>query len=332
MTTHGRSADFADLRQEYDDQTIGQLIWTLTVELAGRVANRYRPSKFNGGAPWDDASIEELAQQTAVNLLIGEGQIDYIFTVADNIEDVRRLLTRNLKRALWRRRSTTVVDRLMRRVRQMSVQPGFNVELAAGHRWITLTDKPSAPRSLNDAEIRIAAAAAHPVPRLLEREHAERASMVYSPGALRELLVAVIEQTGGVFESDLSRIFRILLTAWLPASLVVDEDDGPADVGTGALRPENEVERQEMEATVRSFVESMDSTDLTVFVGKAQGWSDNAIAARSGRSRPWVANRKKAIRDRLELAFGESVAEPLRDEAAALLIEQASRALGETLE
>ena len=77
------------------------------------VGRRYRPAEYNRGAAWDDDSIEELAQETAVELLVGEGQIDYIFTVADSTEDVRRLLARNVKRALWRRRSSTVVDRLM---------------------------------------------------------------------------------------------------------------------------------------------------------------------------------------------------------------------------
>ena len=147
MTPPGQPIGFSDLRREYETERIGPFIWALTVELAGMVGRRYRPAEYNRGAPWDDASVEELAQQTAVELLIGEGQIDYIFTVADGTEDVRRLLTRNVKRALWRRRSATVVDRLVGRVREMASQPPFAVELAGAHQWITRADEPGEPAS-----------------------------------------------------------------------------------------------------------------------------------------------------------------------------------------
>ena len=285
------------------------------------------PAEYNQGAAWDEASVEELAQETAVELLISDGQIDYIFTVASSIQDVRRLLTRNVKRALWRRRSATAVDRLMERVRRTASQPPFSVHSDAGQRWITLTEQPGTPRALNDPELRAAAAAAHRIPRLIEREDAQRASMVYARGALRELLNAVIGVTGGVFESDLAKILRILLTAWLPASLVsVEGDDvvgatasvNPADYGNDG---------QEMESAVQDLVESMTVDDLTVLVCKMQGLSDLAVSERLGRSRPWTANRKEVVLRRVEAEF-DSVPQPLHDEAAALLLELASDALG----
>ena len=330
MTTQDRDTGFSDLRREYEAETIGPLIWALTVELAGMVARRYRPAVYNRGAPWDEASIEELAQQTAVDVLIGDRQINYIFTVADSTGDVRRLLTRNVKRALWRRRSTTVVGRLMSRVRQLSSQPPFVLQTVGEQRWITLADTPGDPRGLSDAELRSAAAAAHRVPRLVEREDAERASMVYAPGALRELLDAVIGVTGGVYESDLRRIFRILLTAWLPASLVSVESDDLADATASVQPADDGIDRQEMESAVQDLVESMTVDELTVFVCKTQGLSDRAVAERLGRSRPWVASRKEAVLGRADATFAR-VPEPLRDEAAARLLELASDRLGESL-
>lgn len=331
MTPPGQPLSFDDLRQEHETETIGPLIWYLTLELAGMIGRRYRPTEYNRGATWDDASVEELAQETAVDLLISEGQIDYIFTVADNTEDVRRLLTRNVKRALWRRRSATVVDRLMERVRRMASQPPFGVRSEAGHRWITLAEQPGTPRALNDAELRVAAAAAHRVPRLIEREDAARASMVYAPGPLRELLHTVISVTGGVFESDLARILRILLTAWLPASLVSVESDDLADT-IARVQPVNDgIDRQNMESTMRDLVDSMTVDDLTVLVCKAQGLSDQAVAERLGRSRPWVAGRKEAVLSHTDATLAR-VPQPLHDEAAARLLELASDALGEALE
>ena len=332
MTLADPPIGFGDLRQEYEEERIGPLIWALTVELSGIVGRRYRPAAYNQGAPWDNASVEELAQQTAVELLIGEGQIDYIFTVANSTEDVRRLLTRNVKRALWRRNSATVVDRLMGRVRRMTSQPQFRVQTEEGQQWITRADEPGMPRTMDDTELRAAAAAAHRVPRLIEREGAERASMVYAPGALQEVLLAVIDEAGGVHEADLARIFRILLTTWLPASLVSVEGDDLADGTSSVPDATDRIERQEMESAVQDLVESMTSEDLTVLVCKAQSQSDNAVAERLGRSRPWVAGRKKAVLDRTDATFADRVAEPLRDEAAAWLLELASANLEEASE
>ena len=329
MTPPGQPIGFGELRREYEEERIGPLIWALTVELSAMVGRRYRPAEYNQGAPWDEASVEELAQETATDLLIGEGQIDYIFVVADSTEDVRRLLTRNVKRALWRRHSATVVDRLMGRVRRMTSQPPFRVRAEEGQQWITRAGEPGVPRTLASAELRAAAAAAHRVPRLIEREDAERASMAYAPAALREVLLAVIDEAGGVFEADLARIFRILLAAWLPASLVSVEGDDLAD-GTSSVPDATErIERQDMESAVQDLVESMTAEDLTVLVCKAQGQSDNAVAERLGRSRPWVASRKKAVLDRTDATFADRVAEPLRDEAAARLLELASANLEE---
>ena len=330
MTPPGQPLSFGDLCQEYETETIGPLLWALTIELAGMVGHRYRPTEYNRGAAWDAESVEELAQETAVELLIGEGQIDYIFTVADTTEAVRRLLTRNVKRALWRRRSATVVDRLMERVRRTASQPPFSRQLAAGQRWITLADRPDTPRVLNEAELRAAAAAAHRVPRLIEREEAERASMVYAPGALGELLDAVVGVTGGIFESDLARILRILLTAWLPASLVSVESDDLAATTASVQPVDDGIDRQDMESAMRDLVDSMTVDDLTVLVCKAQGLSDHAVAERLGRSRPWIAGRKEAVLGRSDATLAR-VPQPLHDEAATRLLELASDALGEAL-
>ena len=318
---------FDDLRREYAADTIGSLIWDLIVELAGLVASRYPPGIYNRGASWGESSVEEVAQETAVDLLLAEGQIHYIFAVASGVEDVRRLLVRNVKRALWRRRRPTVVDRLMRRVRRIAAELPYARQTVGGSRRITLEGAAEAIRDLSESELRAVAAAAHSVPRLVERKGAERASMVYAPGALRELLALVVNLTGGISERDLARTFEILLTAWLPTSLVVDDDREFADVE----RAEAGVERMEMEAAVRDFVLALGPVDTTVLVGKAQGLSDEAVAQRLGHSRPWVATRKEALLNRLDVELRPALDETLENEAAWLLVKQASAALGEEM-
>ena len=132
--------------------------------------------------------------------------------------------------------------------------------------------------------------------------------------------------------ADLVRMFRILLTAWLPASLVSVEGDDLADSASSAPDATEGIERQDMESAVQDLVESMTAEDLTVLVCKSQGQSHNAVAKRLGRSRPSVAGHKRAVLDRTDTTFADRVAEPLRDEAAARLLELASANLEEAPE
>ncbi|MYH43511.1 MAG: hypothetical protein F4131_07400 [Acidimicrobiaceae bacterium] len=65
---------------------------------------------------------------------------------------------------------------------------------------------------------------------------------------------------------------------------------------------------------------------------KMQGFADDEIAQRLSRSRPWVADRKKAVLDRIDRELRPNVEETLLDEAAWLVHQEASAALGETLQ
>ena len=314
---------FDELCREYETETIGEQIWELLLEITASVARRYLPDVYNRGEGWATGSYEELAQDVAVDLLLAEDQIHYIFDVAQGIEDVRRLLVRQVKRALYRRRRLTVVDQLLARARRIASEPPFSIQEVGRQRWITLADDPSPFRSLTDAELRPAVQAASGVPRLIASQRAERASMVYTSSALRELLELVVGELGGLSEGDLARIFEDLLTAWLPSSL----GDGEGTEPLAAEAPGTADDRlavSELGDTIRMFTSSLDNADATVLLGKTQGISDAALAQRLGRSRPWVADRKQALLDRLTNDLMSDVEEDLRDEAVRLLVDELS--------
>ena len=144
---------FADLHREYEVETIGGQIWDLLVEITKSVARRYPPDVYNRGEKWE-GSYEDLAQDVAVDLLLAENQIHYIFDIAREVEDVRRLLVRQVKRALYRRRTTTVVDRLLVRTRRIASDPPFTIQEVGSQRWITLADDPRPFHDLSAAELR----------------------------------------------------------------------------------------------------------------------------------------------------------------------------------
>lgn len=312
---------FADLHREYEAETIGEQIWGLLLEITELVARRYPPDVYNRGEKWGKGSYEDLAQDVAADLLLAEKQIHYVFDIAREIEDIRRLLVRQVKRALYRRRTTTVVDRLLVRARRIASEPPFAIQEVGSQRWITLADDPRPFHDLSAAELRAAVGVAHGVPRLIASQRAERASMVYTSLALRELLELVVGELGGLSERDLARIFENLLTAWLPTSLGDDEGDEPSAAEAPGTADES-LAASELGDTIRMFISSLDNVDATVLLGKAQGISDDALARRLGRSRPWVADRKKTLLDRLTDDLPSDVDEGLRDEAVRLLIEE----------
>jgi hypothetical protein len=309
-----------ELRREFEEVTIGPLIWGLVLEFSGSVAHRYPPAIYNAGAPWNGPAIEELAQDVVADCLLGEGQLRYLFDVADGLESFRRLMVRQVKRALYRRRRTSVVDRLLKRIRIITAEAPFRVEPIGRERWITSAASPLPLRSLDESELRGAASAVCDVPRLAETGAPGRASMVYTTSHLVELVERLMDRTGGLTESDFSKILEILLTAWLPTFL----DDTEGDQIPTLEAADSGLDYSNLVETVKEFTETLDESDRVVLLFKSQGLSDSAVAARVGRSRPWVADRKREVLARVESGLMNDVDPPHHSLAARMLLAEVS--------
>jgi hypothetical protein len=275
---------------------------------------------YNGGEPWGDPAFEELAQDVVADCLLGEGQLQYLFDVVDDLESFRRLMVRQVKRALYRRRRTSVVDRLLKRVRVITAEAPFRVEAIGRERWITREASPAPLRSLDESELRGAAAAVHDVPRLAETGASERASMVYTTSHLAELVQRLVDRTGGLTESDLAKILEILLTAWLPTFL----EDTEGDQIPTPEAADSGLDYSNLMETVKAFADTLSETDRVVLLFKSQGLSDAAVAARVGRSRPWVADRKREVLARVESGLMNEVDSNQHSLAARLLLAEIS--------
>ena len=284
-----------ELRAEYEAVGIGPIIWGLVRELAGAIARRYPPGVYNDGALWSEDRLDDLAQQVVLDRLLAEGQLEYLFDQATSVESWRRLLSFQVRRTLAQRRRKTVVDRLLVRIRRLARVSPFRTQVVGRTVWVCHEDSRVPLVDLHDSRISEAANAVRDIPQLTARERSSRASMVYTTLDLRMLLERVLDEVGAVSERDLARIFEVLLTSHLRTFLQGPEGDYPSDEPS----PDAVVEDAEMRSAVQTFVDDLSQPERWILLGKSQSISDGEIAARLGRSRPWVAQQKHRVLERL---------------------------------
>ena len=285
-----------ELRTEYQSVRIGPVIWGLVLEMTGTIARRYPPGIYNDGAPWSDDSVQDLAQQVVLDRLLSEAQLEYLFDQATTLDSFRRLLSLQVRRTLSHRRRKTVVDRLLSRVRRFTDAPPFRLVTSGRAVWISRRDLDDPPLvDLPDSRISQLAGSLRDIPQLANPRLSSRLPMIYTTPDLRVLLERVLDEVGAVSERDLARVFEVLLTSWLPTFLQQPEGDYPSDEPI----PETVVDDAEMRSVVEDFAEGLSDAEKWIILCKSQRIADAEIAARLGRSRPWVAQKKHSVLDRL---------------------------------
>ncbi|MXZ68840.1 MAG: hypothetical protein F4Z17_07675 [Acidimicrobiia bacterium] len=317
-----------DLRAEYQSVRIGPRIWALVLEMTSAVARRYPPRVYNHGEPWTDESVQDLAQQVVLDRLLGEAQLEYLFDQATSIESSRRLLALQIRRTLAHRRRKTVVDRLLTRVRRLAQEPPFRPHAVGRSVWVSDKDFSGPLADLSDSRISHIASAVRDIPQLAASKESSRASMIYTTADLRLLLERVVSEAGAVSERDLARVFENLLTSCLPTFLQDPEGDYPSEEPT----PEEAAEDAQMRAAVETFARDLSEPERWILLGKSQGIADGDIAARLGRSRPWVAQRKHGILERLATELMSQFDADRHVPAMEDLLARISHSLGESAE
>lgn len=281
---------YADLLAEFEGpERIGPGIWGLLVEVTGRVCRRYPPQVYADDSQWNEASIEDLAQSVALERLLGESQLDYIFTRASadpdrGLETIEGLLALQVQRTLAHRRAPSVVDRLVRRIKQLLQSPpeGIGAREVGTDIWIyALPEPPLAPLTPSERHRGVHRIA--DLPRIPSNPRGERESKVYGSPQLVELVNRLCAEFGGLYLSDLRRILEDLLTAWLPEILYDTEADSPSD----GLQPSN-LEVTEMTTQLQGLLGELTDPQIAVMIGKSNGVSDTQLATELSCSRPTV--------------------------------------------
>lgn len=287
----------ADLREEYTSVVIGPKIWGLVLELSGITSRRYPPGIYNHGEPWSEASTENLAQEVVLERLLNESQLEYLFDQAVDLDSWRRLLTLQIKRTLSRRRKKTVTDRVLSRVRRLGREPPFRLETLGSRVWILRDDARGEFVELNASSISRLVSSVRHIPQLVADQRASRESMVYRRNDLNMLLEVVLGEVGAINESDMARVLELLLTSWLPTFL--EDDEQLLEHDSEREGPVESLESSEMRSMIQTFAASLSETEQQILLSKSQGVPDAEIARSLGRSRPWVAQQKQVVLDRV---------------------------------
>jgi len=308
---------FRDLLDECEKDGIGPLFWTLLLEVASRVAPRYPPEVYNDSESWSEEAVHELAQDVALRRLINENQLEFVLSRATDEDSLSRLLSFQVRRMLSYRRANTVVDRLLARIRQLAQGPDFNIRGSGEVGFITSADGGREPGDLQVAQLRRGSLIIDSIPRLASRPSAERESKVYREKDLSELLRLLVGAFEGISLGDVRRILEMTLTAWLPTILRDHEEDHVDTSG-----PELELQRAEMMTAITRFANDLSADLRFVLLGKAYGVSDEELAQRLGRSRPWIAELKREAMELVETRVISRVSPELHTESTQVLLDE----------
>lgn len=308
---------FQELLHECERDGIGSRFWTLFLGVVGRVARNYPPGVYNDSEPWSEEAVRDLAQDVALRRLMDENQLEYVLSLATDEDSLSRLLSFQVRRTLSSRRATTVVDRLLTRIRQLAEGPEFSVSGSGEARFITSADGGREPDGIRNSELRRGSLIIDSVPRLASRPSAERESKVYREKDLSELLRLLVDAFEGISLGDVRRILEMTLTAWLPTILRDHEEDH-----VDSSSPELELQRADMMTTITGFVNDLSAEHRFVLLGKANGSSDAELAQHLGRSRPWLAERKREAMELVEERVISQVSSELHTEATRVLLDE----------
>ena len=277
-----------DIEAEYRREVIGPLVLAEARRAAEAVTRRYDPAVYGRAGSWADA-LDDTVQQLVVDLLLADGQLDYMMSVSRDLKSFRRLMAVQVRRLLARTRTRTVVDNLLDRARPILGAPPFEQHPAG--RQQTMYAVPGAdPRRATPDEVWRAARIVALVPRV-GVGRSERAPLVYTEQDLRSLLHAVANELNCRFSlSDLDTILKLVLTDFLPRLLESDED--VSTVTSESLTPE---EQAVVSEAASSIYEVLDAEQRVLLCEKLAGVSDGEMAALRGISRPTLASRKQVV-------------------------------------
>lgn len=250
--------------------------------LAYRLVPRYNAAVYSEIGNWRHG-FDDLIQDVITDSLLRDHQAQYMLDVSATIDDFHRLLARQIRRTLARRRTRTVVDNLLARAREILVEPEF--DRLARHQVVTfrLRDGVVQDRAATFPELRHAAQVFRRLP-TVGSSGRDRAPVVLRTKDLRTGLRHFAAALPVAFTiGELDHAFRLALPQFLPGVLDLyepHEADG------------EEINSDVVESTARELLIGLDAKRRCVLAMKLAGSADAEIAVALGVSRRTAGNRK----------------------------------------
>ncbi len=288
------------LRVEFQDATIGTLLFS-EIERAMRTAVKGRnPAIYGGGAgSWDDA-LDDAVQGLVVDRLIADGQLAYVMREAGSLQEFRKLMVGQARRHLSKVRVRSVVDQLLLRSRKIVDGAPETFEVCDRKRSVmrrfALAPLSVEVRDATDHERASAVRAAGLFPVTFGTGGEKRAPSVYNTPVLKSLLVKVCEVLPcSVHLSDLDHIFSWTLTDWVVGDLKYIE----AAMSLEAKEPDPAVVTRATQMSTE-FIDGRAEDDLHLLALALSGAKGGEIATALGVSRQTVIARRQKIVAALE--------------------------------
>lgn len=293
------AGDLGALRVEFQKQGVGPLLVSEVRCAAYGIVSRYNAAVYSEIGNWRHG-FDDLVQDVVADSLLRDRQAEYMLDVAATIGDLRRLLVRQIRRCLARRRLRTVVDNVLGRARRILVAPPF--EQRTRHLQVTFLMHGAAveDRAATYRELRAGADALRSVPQRVTAI-GDRAPIVYTTPDLKRAL----QRFGTVMPvaftiGELDRALRLALPHLLPS--VLDSVGEYDDVDHHLVRTRSSALLRGLDRPVRAVVAM-----------KVAGCSDAEVGQVLDVSRRTATNRKAAAFELIEdvlqdLKHGERVA------------------------
>lgn len=287
-------SELDELHAEYLAEFIGKSIYRRITKIVKSLLSKRDPYIYARGSSSAEGSSDAI-QDFVLEVLISEGQIDYVFTVAKSIGDFDRLVRFQARRYLARTRVRTVVDNLIDRALDfLRTSNDFDVSTIGDREYFSYRAEASLESPLGPrVGLNRAVALAGAVPKLASGGD-QRAPAVYSAERLETVLrILFANSPGPVGISELEDFFSKLLTAWKPSFLGLD---GGVEIADHSLLPEEETLVMNL---APSLAADMTPEERAIYAFKYANLPDRELAAHLGISRQSLSPRKQRLFDRL---------------------------------
>jgi hypothetical protein len=283
------------MRVEYRAQGVGPLMLAEVRRVAASMVGRYNATVYTDVGNWRHG-LDDLVQDVAALALLRDRQAEYLMRQCVTIDDFERLIRRQIKRVLARRRDRTVVDNLIDRSRPILRSAPFELRARHLQETFVVAGADRADRAATFVELKSAARLLRQIPRLREPRR-DRAPQIYGTDELRTGLLLVASSLPVAFTvGELDRIFRLTLPDLLPG--VLDLYSDTRIVGSQSSERVN---------NDGLLVDALTPQQQEILRWKLTGFDDGEIASRLGIPRRTANHRRLRV-----YAIVEDALEPVR--------------------